>query len=311
MSMPVAVIGLGGIAQKAFLPVLSAWKEIELLLCSRNPVSVADYQAQYRIQRGTTELDALIDWRPQAAFVLTPSTTHREIIERLLLADIDVFAEKPLTLSLDDTRTLAELADQRERVLMVGFNRRYAPLHRQARQLWGERPIQMAVLQKNRSSAYHPNLYQNYIDDTVHIIDLLRFFCGDGTASHTVCQMGNGKLIGAASTVVYDHGGYGMVLTSLQAGRWYEHYALHGGSTSLYVDAFNRLTLVTEKEERIWEEKYSSAWMNTLKARGFVDEISHFFDCVRTRSQPQTSAWEAYKTQLLLEGMVKAAKEPI
>lgn len=311
MAMSVAMIGLGDIAQKAYLPVLSVWREIELLLCSRNPDGVADIQTQYRIRRGTTNLDELLDWRPQVAFVLTPSTTHREIIERLLLAGIDVFVEKPLTLTLAETRYLAELADQQERVLMVGFNRRFAPLNRQARQLWGERPIQMAVLQKSRSSAYHPNLYQNYIDDTIHIIDLLRFFCGDGIATYTSCQMGNDKLIGAASTVVYDHGGYGLVLTSLQAGRWYEHYALHGGSTSLYVDAFNRLTLVTEEEQKVWEEKYPSAWMNTLKARGFVDEIGHFFECVQARSQPQTSAWESYKTQLLLEGMVKAAKEPI
>jgi len=311
MSMSVGMIGLGEIAQKAYLPVLSAWRDIELLLCSRNPARLADIQAQYRVQRGTTSLDQLIDWRPQVAFVLTPSTTHRVIIERLLLAGIDVFSEKPLTLTLDETRYLAELAEGQGRVLMVGFNRRFAPLHCQARQLWGDRPVQMAVLQKNRSSAYHPNLYQNYIDDTIHIIDLLRLFCGDGTATYTSCQMRNGKLVGAASTVVYDHGGYGLVLTSLQAGRWQEQYALHGGSASLYVDAFSRLVFSTEEEQKVWEEKYPSAWMNTLKARGFVDEIGHFLECVQTRSQPLTSAWESYKTQLLLEGMVKAAKEPI
>ncbi len=309
MTLSAAIIGLGGIAQKAYLPVLSAWKDIELVLCTRNPDTLAEIQAQYRVGRGTTSLEELMEWRPQVAFVLTPSTTHREIIECLLLAGIDVFAEKPLTLTLEDTRYLAELADRLGRILMVGFNRRFAPLHRLARELWGDRPLQMAVFQKNRSSAYHPDLYQNYIDDTIHIIDLLRFFCGDGTATYTSFQVGNGKLIGAASTVVYDHGGYGLVLTSLQAGRWFEHYALHGGSTSLYVEAFNRLTLVTEKEQKVWEESYASAWMTTLKARGFVDEIAHFFDCVQSRAQPQTSAWEAYKTQLLLESMVKAAKE--
>ena len=255
MTMSVAMVGLGEIAQKAYLPALSAWKEIELLLCSRNPASVADIQTQYRPARYH---------QPGCAYRLAPSgclcsdisTTDREIIERLLLAGVDVFAEEPLTLTPDETRYLAELADRQGRVLMVGFNRRFAPFHRQARQLWGERPIQMAVLQKNRSSAYHPSLYQNYIDDTIHIIDLLRFFCGDGTPTYTSYQMGNEKLIGAASTVVYDHGGYGLVLTSLQAGRWYEQYALHGGNTSLYVDAFNRLTLATEKVQKVWEEKY-------------------------------------------------------
>jgi virulence factor len=309
MAMSVAIIGLGSIAQKAYLPVLSAWEGIELYLCSRNPASVAEIGAQYRIERGTSSLEELIDWEPKAALVLTPSSTHHEIVEQLLMAGIDVFAEKPLTLSLDESRNLAELADQKGKILMVGFNRRYAPLHRQARQLWGERPIQMAVLQKNRSSAYHPDLYKNYIDDTIHIIDTLRFFCGDGVAVHTSYQVEHEKLVGAASTVVYPQGGYGLVLTSLQAGHWYENYALHGGSTSIYIDAFSKLVLVTENEQKIWKESYASAWKTTLKARGFVDEIAHFFDCIKTRAVPQTSGWEAYKTQLLLEDMVSAVKE--
>ena len=75
------------------------------------------------------------------------------------------------------------------------------------------------------------------------------------------------------------------------------------------MDAFNRLTLATEKVQKVWEREYPSAWINILKARGFVDEISHFFECVQPRSQPQTSAWESYKTQLLLEGMVEGGEE--
>jgi virulence factor len=308
MAKLVAIIGLGSIAQKAYLPVLSAWEGIELLLCSRNPDSVAKIQEQYRIRHGSTRLEELVEWHPTAAIVLTPSKSHREIVEQLLLADIDVYVEKPLTPSLNETRGLAELADQKGKVLMVGFNRRYAPLHQQARLLWGDRPIQTALFQKNRSSAYHPDLYQNYIDDTIHIIDLLRYFCGDGTAVHTSYQLEHSKLVGAVSTVTYPHGGYGMVLTSLKAGHWYENYALHGENTSMYVDAFNRLVLVTENEQKVWNESYASAWKTTLKARGFVDEIAHFFDCIQTRAVPQTSAWESYKTQKLLEDMVIVGK---
>jgi virulence factor len=309
MVISAAIIGLGGIAQKAYLPVLSTREEVELLLFSRHPEGVAKIQEQYRIRRGTSRLEELLSWHPQVAFVLTPSATHRQVVEGLLRAGVDVFVEKPLTLTLEDTRYLADLADQEGRLLMVGFNRRFAPLHRQAREIWGGRSIQMAVFQKNRGSAYHPNLYQNYIDDTIHIIDMLRFFCGDGTAAYTSSQVEKDKLVGAASTVLLDRGGFGLVLTSLQAGGWYESYSLHGESTSLYVDAFSRLRLVTEGEQRVWEESYASAWKTTLKARGFVDEIGHFLDCVETRTQPQTSAWEAYRTQQLLEAMVNAGKD--
>jgi virulence factor len=308
MSMRVGVIGLGGIARKGYLPLLTSWEGVDLLLCSRNPAAVEALKAQYRVARGAASLDELLRWGPEAVFVLTPSPTHYEIVEKLLAAGIDVFVEKPATMHSHETRLLAELADRQGKILMVGFNRRYAPLHRQARQLWGDRPVGMAVLHKHRSSAYHPSLYNNYIDDTVHIIDMLRFFCGDVEAVSTVYQMSRDKLTGAASTVALPGGGYGMVLTSLQAGRWNEQYEIHGGGASIYIEAFSRLTLVTEQEQQVWEETYASSWKSTLEGRGFAGEITHFFECVQTRQQPHTSGWEALKTQLLLEAMLACAK---
>jgi virulence factor len=309
MTIRVAIIGLGGIARKAYLPLLTAWEGVELLLCSRTPAAVKQSQAQYRLPRGTISMDELLRWEPQAAFVLTPSPTHRAIAGRLLEAGVDVFVEKPATMGSAETQGLAELADARGRVLMVGFNRRYAPLHHQARALWGDRAVGLCVLQKHRASAAHPDLFSNYIDDTIHIIDLLRFFCGDGEVVSTVQQVNQGRVVDAASTVALQGGGYGMVVTSLQAGRWIEQYALHGDGASMYVDAFSRLRLVTGEEEQVRGEVWAGTWTPTLKARGFADQIAHFFDCIRTRQQPLTSGWEALKTQRLLEEMVAKAEE--
>jgi len=308
MAMRVAIIGLGDIARKAYLPLLTTREGIEVLLCSHTPATVECVQAQYHLPRGTTDLDELLSWEPQAAFVLTPSPTHRAIAGRMLEAGVDVFVEKPATMRSAETQELAELADARERVLMVSFNRRYAPLHRQARELWGDRAVGLCVLQKHRASAAHPDLFSNYIDDTIHIIDLLRFFCGDGEVVSTVRQVRQGRLVGAVSMVALQSGGYGMVVTSLQAGRWSERYTLHGDGASMYLDAFCRLRLVTEEEERVWEEDYASTWKPTLEARGFAGQIAHFFECVRSREQPLTSGWEALKTQLLLEAMVARAE---
>ena len=309
MTMRVAIVGLGDIARKAYLPLLSTWEGIELLLCSRTPATVERIQGQYRLHRGTSDLDELLSWEPGAAFVLTPSPTHRAIAGRLLDAGVDVFVEKPATMHSAETQELAELARARDRILMAGFNRRYAPLHRQARELWGSRTVGLCVLQKHRASAAHHDLFSNYIDDTIHIIDLLRFFCGDGEAVSTVRQVRQGQLVGAVSVVALPGGGFGMVVTSLQAGGWTEQYTLHGDGASMYVDAFSRLRLVTEDGERVWEEGYASTWKTTLQARGFATQIAHFFQCVHSREQPLTSGWEALRTQRLLEDMLAEAED--
>lgn len=307
--MRAAVIGLGGIAEKAYLPLLSGWENLELILHARTRETVERYQEQYRVPHGTVRFEQVISLEPDVAFVLTPSDTHYEIASQLLEAGIHVYVEKPATLRSEHTRSLAELADEKDLVLSVGFNRRHAPLHRRARELWGGRPIGFCLLQKHRSSAYHPDLYSNYIDDTIHIIDLLRFFCGEASPGHTEAQIAGGKLVRAVSMVNLSHGGTGVVSTELNAGGWQERYALHGGGASLYVDAFSSLSFVDEQGEYLEEETYASAWTSTLKGRGFVDEIAHFLECVREGDSPETSAWEAARTQQLLEGMVDEASE--
>ena len=307
-SMRVAVIGLGGIARKAYLPLLGTWEGIELTLCSRTAAHVECLQNKYHLSGGTTHLEDLLACKPQAAFVLTPNESHREIVTSLLQSGIDVFVEKPATVHSAETRGLAELADVRGRILMVGFNRRYAPLHQKARQLWGERPIELCTLEKYRQGAANTSLFAHYVDDTIHLIDLLRFFCGDGQALSSVQQLCEGKLVGAASVIRFPDGGHGLVATCLEAGRWGESYALHGSGASLYINAFSEVRLLTADGEQVWRES-GGDWTPMLQARGFAAQIQHFFDCVQSRQQPLTSGWEAFKTQRLVEDLVACVRE--
>ncbi|HUH97700.1 MAG TPA: Gfo/Idh/MocA family oxidoreductase [Anaerolineales bacterium] len=302
--MLVGIIGLGGIAQKAYLPILTSMEGTDLALCSRFEQTVVRHQKQYRISAGVTSLPDLIQLGIQAAFVLSPSSTHEPIARELLEHGIDVFLEKPATLRSEDTRSLAELAERRKRVLMVGFNRRYAPLHVAARKLWQDAPIGLALFQKHRPSPFHPDLERHFTDDTIHQIDMLRFFCGEGEVVSTVQSTSPGLLLGAATTVALERGGYGMVMTYLQAGRWQETYSLHGAGRSMIVEAFARLHMINPQEEVVQEVPYASAWLTTLEARGFNREIQLFLECVTQRSEPPTSGWDALKTQLLLEKMV-------
>jgi virulence factor len=304
MSLRIAVIGLGDIAQKAYLPLLTAWEGVEPLFCTRNPEILAKLQAQYRVERGTTRLETLLDWQPQAAFVLASTPAHASIAGTLLEAGVDVYLEKPAASSSAEARALAEQADAARRILMVGFNRRYAPLHRQALQLWGSRTTEIAVLQKHRSSGIHPDLRQHYSEELVHVVDMLRYFCGEGRAKRTDQQATHGAFSGLTSTVLLESGGIATIHSSMRAGAWKEQYALHGEGASLYVDAFSRVVMVEGGEQRVWEETYASSWKTTLKARGVQDEIAHFIDCVQTRLQPETNAWDCAKTQQLVEELV-------
>ena len=49
--MKIGIVGIGDICRKAYLPVISAHRGIELVLCTRNRETLAEVSEQYRIER--------------------------------------------------------------------------------------------------------------------------------------------------------------------------------------------------------------------------------------------------------------------
>jgi UDP-2-acetamido-3-amino-2,3-dideoxy-glucuronate N-acetyltransferase len=69
----------------------------------------------------------LADGQVRAVVLATPAKTHATLARQALLAGKDVFVEKPLALTLEEGRTLVELAAREQRILMVGHVLRYHP----------------------------------------------------------------------------------------------------------------------------------------------------------------------------------------
>ena len=304
----IAIIGLGNISKKAYLPILTADPTLDLVFYNRSPGPLAEMQATYRIAQGSTNLDEVLDHQPDAAFVLTASESHFAITKQCLENGIDVFVEKPATLHASDTTTLAEIADREGRILMVGFNRRFAPLHIQGKELWGQAPIGMGIFRKFRSSTTLEDIGYQLMDDIIHQIDLLRFYCGEGQVVSVTHQSLPEGLQGAVAVIRLETGGLGIIETNYQASGWQETYAVYGNHQTMEIDAFSNLSFMRGRENRQWEETYASSWQTTLTGRGFVGQIAHFFSCMATREMPLTSAWDSVKTQLLVEALTEAAK---
>jgi UDP-2-acetamido-3-amino-2,3-dideoxy-glucuronate N-acetyltransferase len=74
----------------------------------------------------------------RAVAVATPAATHYEIVSQALQAGKDVFVEKPLALTVQQGRSLVELADKQSLILMVGHILLYHPAIRKLRQLIDE-----------------------------------------------------------------------------------------------------------------------------------------------------------------------------
>jgi predicted dehydrogenase len=91
--------------------------------------TVADPSPERRafVTRGFKEVglansasEVLRDPEIQAVVIATPAASHAGLVREALEAGKDVFVEKPLALTTAEARSLATLADERRRVLMVG-----------------------------------------------------------------------------------------------------------------------------------------------------------------------------------------------
>ena len=304
----VAILGAGGITHKAYLPILSNWPGIEIVgIYSRTQDSIDKVCSEFHLNNGTTNVKELIKKKPDAAFVLTNDQTHFKYVTMLLNSGIDVFVEKPLAQNSEEAQILALIAEKKDKVLMVGFNRRYSLLYKKAKEIFDGRKIQLAIFHKSRPQATHTNLYNNYLDDTIHQIDLMRFYCGNVKPLTTTCEDEDGKIVGAVSVCRLKDGGLGVIITSLKAGSWQERAILHGDNLTVEVDAFEKLTIKNKDHEQVFGTDRPGTWIPDMQERGFYGEIEHFFDCVVSRKQPMTNGSDSVQTHQLIEKLVEAA----
>lgn len=130
---------------------------------------------------GFTSLsDALKKKSADAVLLVTPPSTHRELAEIALDAGLDVLCEKPLSDNMADAKAMAELAEKKNRILMVSQNYRFSRSARTVRrlveQLEGLSYVEISFHKAPHFGGFREKMpYPLLIDMSIHHFDLLRF----------------------------------------------------------------------------------------------------------------------------------------
>lgn len=97
-------------------------------VCDANPAAVRDIVAQYHGVAGTTAYsDVLSSGEIRGVAIATPAEIHDELVEKALRHGKDVYVEKPLCLTEEGGNALIQLAEEQNRILMVGHLLWYHP----------------------------------------------------------------------------------------------------------------------------------------------------------------------------------------
>ncbi|GEA60045.1 Gfo/Idh/MocA family protein [Vibrio comitans] len=129
--MKIGIIGLGDIAQKAYLPHVTQLPGIEWILCTRSQHVLGELCKQYRINQACNDYRQLLSLGVDAVMIHAATSVHATIAKFFLEQGIPTFIDKPLADNIADVEMLYETAIKNNVPLYVGFNRRHIPLYNQ------------------------------------------------------------------------------------------------------------------------------------------------------------------------------------
>ncbi len=128
MTIHLGLIGCGWIAQTQHLPAIRAIDSIRVSACTDlDSARCAAFAAQHDIPSNAPSTQALLE-NPaiNAVAILTPPSTHADLLVAALDAGKHVYVEKPLALTLEDCDRMIEAAQTNPHLkVMVGFNLRF------------------------------------------------------------------------------------------------------------------------------------------------------------------------------------------
>lgn len=132
----IAVAGVGGwgknLARNYFQNPHCKLKSV----CDLDEKKLRQMQAQFPGTAVTTRFDDLLeDPDLQGIVIATTAPTHYPLCKAALLAGKDVYVEKPFTLAVDESEELIRLAEEKERILMVGHLLEYHPVINKLKQM--------------------------------------------------------------------------------------------------------------------------------------------------------------------------------
>lgn len=180
----IALLGCGRIGKMHAATIVRA--ENAELAAVYDPVGAAADEIgrlyDCKVAASAEEAIALAD----AVLIATSTPTHADLIEASASAGKAIFCEKPIDLSLARVAACREAIKGFDRPIQIGFNRRFDPGHRAARD--AARAGEIGDLQQVVITSRDPGLAsRDYLkvsggifkDMTIHDFDLARFMLGE------------------------------------------------------------------------------------------------------------------------------------
>jgi predicted dehydrogenase/threonine dehydrogenase-like Zn-dependent dehydrogenase len=186
----VSFIGAGHYTTRILIPAFKKAGARLRSIATSGGASGAHAGRKFGFEEATTDTASVIrDPATTVVVVATPHDSHVSLAVQALAAGKHVFVEKPLAITEDGLAEVAaafQAADQNRPLLMVGFNRRFAPHVVKAKQLLaGVSEPKVLIMTVNAGAIPRDHWTQDpargggrVVGEGCHFVDLLRYLAG-------------------------------------------------------------------------------------------------------------------------------------
>ncbi len=257
----VALCGAGSFVKAVHLPVLRRARGFRLRgVATASPLNARETARRFGMERATTDLREILD-DPDVDLVLIGTRHHLHAAQALqaLRAGKHVLVEKPLCLEEAEVAPILDEARRARRLLAVGFNRRYSPIARRAREVLGRLDGPALFVYRVNAGPLPPGHWLHdpaegggrIVGECCHFLDLILFLAGApeilGARAAALPSDGAGVVNGDSFAAILDlPGGSRAVLayTGLgDPGLVKERLEIFRAGAALVLDDFTRLTV--------------------------------------------------------------------
>jgi predicted dehydrogenase len=255
----VAFVGAGNYASSVLIPAFKAAGARLKVVVSSGGVSGVHVGRKFGFEETTTDTDSVfVDTAVNTVVITTRHDSHARLVCQALRAGKHVFVEKPLALTLSEVdeveKVYAEVGNKS--LLMVGFNRRFAPhVQKMKALLKSVKEPMVFVITVNAGAVPADHWTQDQavgggriVGEACHFIDLLRFLTGSPISGFQAVSVG--KAPGSVSedkasiALSFANRSMGTILYLANGHKSFpkERLEVFAGGRILQLDNFRRLT---------------------------------------------------------------------
>jgi predicted dehydrogenase/threonine dehydrogenase-like Zn-dependent dehydrogenase len=253
----VAFIGSGNYASAVLIPAFKSARASLGSVVSNTGVTAVHAGRKHGFREALTDPSVVFaDPSVDAVVIATRHDSHAQLIRQALEADKHVFVEKPICLTLDELADIetayARAVDRgKHPLLMVGFNRRFAPHVRKMKTLLsGDTSPKSFVMTVNAGAIPADHWTQDptvgggrIVGEACHFVDLLRFLAGSSIVSHAWTRMNGSTGDTLSLQMTFADGSIGTVHYFANGSKAFpkERLEVFAGGRILQLDNFRKL----------------------------------------------------------------------